>query len=310
VEFFSSTQEALLHGYRPCKVCKPLSHENETPELIAGIIDELSKDPFLKIKDVDLVKRGIQPSHIRRWFKKHHDITFHAFQRMLRINTAFQKMADGDTITGTAFDTGYASLSGFNHGFQKIFGKAPSKAAHKSIINISRFTTPLGPMYACASDKGICLLEFTNRRMLENEFKDLIKRLDAVILPGKNPFLDQAEKEILEYFEGKRKHFSVPLHTPGTEFQNAVWKILQDIPYGETRSYKMQAQILGKPQATRAVASANGMNRVAIIIPCHRVIGEDGSLTGYAGGLAKKRWLLDHERMHSGKAVQGEIGFN
>ncbi len=309
VEFFDSSREALFHGYRPCKVCKPLSHENETPDYIKQIIDELGKNQYLKLKDYDLVKRGIEPSQIRRWFKKHHGITFHAFQRMLRINNAYQKITDGNSITETAFDAGYESLSGFNDGFQNIFGKSPSMTKNKAIINIVRFTTPLGPMFACATDKGICLLEFTNRRMLENEFKDLAKRLDAVILPGKNQFLDQVQQEILEYFDGMRKHFTVPLHTPGTEFQQAVWKILQDIPYGETHSYKQQAQLLGKPEAIRAVASANGMNRIAIIIPCHRVIGEDGSLTGYAGGLAKKRWLLDHERSFSGKAVQQKLDF-
>jgi len=183
-------------------------------------------------------------------------------------------------------------------------------ASKKTVMNITRFKTPLGSMIACAMKKGICLLEFTHGNISENEINDLSERLDAVIEPGDNPLLEQAEEEILEYFNGTRKHFTVSLHIQGTEFQKAVWKILQDIPYGETRSYKQQAGILGKPEAIRAVAAANGTNKVAIIIPCHRVIGEDGSLTGYAGGLAKKRWLLDHERMHSGKAVQGEIGFN
>ena len=309
VEFYDSPQQAILNGFRPCKVCKPLSHENETPANIQKIIDELSSDPYLKLKDYDLVKRGIEPSQIRRWFKKHHGITFHAFQRMLRINSAFQKISSGDSVTETAFDTGYDSLSGFNEGFQSIFGKAPTLAKDKQIINIVRFTTPLGPMYACATDKGICLLEFTNRRMLENEFKELCKRLNAVILPGPNPLLVQVQTEIQEYFDGTRKDFTVSLHTPGTEFQQSVWEILKDIPYGETRSYKQQSVKLGKPEAIRAVASANGMNRVAIIIPCHRVIGEDGNLTGYAGGLARKKWLLDHERKHSGKSIQAEIQF-
>ena len=309
VEFFDSADLALQHGYRPCKVCKPLMHENETPEHIQNIIAELNENPYRKLKDYDLVQRGIEPSQIRRWFKKHHGITFHAFQRMMRINTAFQKISNGEKITETAFDTGYDSLSGFNDGFQSIFGSSPSGSSDKAVINIVRFTTPLGPMFACASNEGICLLEFTNRKMLETEFKDLAKRLNAVILPGPSPFLVQVQVQIREYFEGSRQEFDIRLHTPGTEFQNSVWEILKDIPYGETRSYKKQAQILGKPEAVRAVASANGMNRVAIIIPCHRVIGEDGNLTGYAGGLARKKWLLDHERKHSGKAVQGEIEF-
>ena len=309
VEFYDSPEAAILHGYRPCKVCNPLEHENETPAYIKEIIQELNQDPFLKLKDYDLVKRGIEPSQIRRWFKKHHGITFHAYQRMLRINTAYHQITDGNTVTSTTFETGYESPSGFNEGFISIFGKSPSKSPGKSIINIVRFTTLLGPMFACATNKGICLLEFTNRKMLETEFKDLMKRLDAVILPGENPFLELVQKELHEYFDGKRKDFTVPLHTPGTDFQQTVWDILKEIPYGETRSYKQQAIILSNPKGVRAVASANGMNRVAIIIPCHRVIGENGDLTGYAGGLDRKKWLLDHERIHSGRPVQQEIRF-
>jgi AraC family transcriptional regulator of adaptative response/methylated-DNA-[protein]-cysteine methyltransferase len=151
-------------------------------------------------------------------------------------------------------------------------------------------------MFACASKKGICLLEFTDRRMLETEFKDLRKRLNAVILPGENPHLDHVQSEMKEYFAGKRKTFTVPLDTPGTEFRQLVWRGLQDIPYGETRSYKQQAVALGNPKAVRAVASANGHNRITVIIPCHRVIGSDGSLTGYGGGLHRKKWLLDLEK--------------
>ena len=134
--------------------------------------------------------------------------------------------------------------------------------------------------------------------MLETEFKDLRKRLNAVILPGENPHLKETETQIKEYFQGKRKSFSIPLHTPGTEFQQSVWMVLQNIPYGETRSYLEQATTLGNPKAVRAVASANGYNRIAIIIPCHRVIGSDGKLVGYGGGLHRKKWLLDHERLN------------
>lgn len=309
VEFYDSPEDAILHGYRPCKVCKPLEHENETPDYIQNIIGELHENPFQKLKDYDLVKRGIEPSQIRRWFKKHHGITFHAYQRMMRINTAFNKISEGQKVTESAFDTGYKSLSGFNDGFRSVFGGSPSESSDKAVINIVRFTTPLGPMFACATKDGLCLLEFTNRKMLETEFKDLAKRLNAVILPGSNPFLDKVKIQVKEYFHGSRQDFDISLHTPGTEFQNSVWEILKEIPYGETRSYKKQAQILRKPEAVRAVASANGMNRIAIIIPCHRVIGENGNLTGYAGGLARKKWLLDHEKKYSGKAVQGEIDF-
>ena len=296
VVFFDSAKIAIQHGFRPCKVCKPMEKLDETPNYIYGIIDELHNNPYLRIKDEDLRQRGINPSKIRRWFKKHHKMTFHAYQRMLRINTAYKSIKDGDTITDSAFSSGFESLSGFNESYRIIFGESPTSPGKKNVLNINRFTTPIGPMFACASKEGLCLLEFTDRRMLESEFKDLRKRLNAIILPGDNPHLKQVQVEIQEYFNGNRKGFSVPLHTPGTEFQNTVWKGLNKIPYGNTRSYKEQAVALGKTNATRAVASANGQNRIAIIIPCHRVIGSDGKLVGYGGGLHRKKWLLDLER--------------
>ncbi len=297
VIFYDTAQQALQNGFRPCKICRPMERLDETPGYIKAIIAELHEDPYLRIKDADLRQRRIEPSRIRRWFKKHHNITFHSYQRMLRINAAFNSIKNGGSITGSAFESGYGSLSGFNDGYRSIFGAAASNSREKSIINITRFTTPIGPMFACATQKGICLLDFTDRRMLESEFKDLCKRLDGVILPGDNRYLEQVQLELSEYFAGKRKKFEVPLDTPGTDFRQAVWKILCDIPFGETRSYKDQAIALGNPKAVRAVASANGHNRVSIIIPCHRVIGSDGSLVGYGGGLQRKKWLLDMEKI-------------
>lgn len=295
VIFYDTAQEAILHGFRPCQVCKPLEHASETPVFVQQLIEELSADPYLRLKDFDLKQRGIEPSQLRRWFKRNHNMSFHAYQRMLRINSAFQKITMGEPVTAAAFDSGYNSLSGFNDGYRSIVGSAPTQSKGKLVIHITRITTPLGPMFACATAQGICLLEFTNRKMLETEFKDLCKRLNAVILPGANKHLIQVETEIKEYFEGERKVFTVPLHTPGTEFQQAVWKSLRQIPFGQTSSYKQQAINMGNVKAVRAIASANGHNRISIIIPCHRVISENGDLTGYGGGLPRKKWLLDFE---------------
>lgn len=295
VIFYDTTTEALQNGFRPCKICRPMEEKDKTPEYISKIVKELCEDPYLRIKDQDLRDRGIKPEQIRRWFKKHHNMTFHGYQRMLRINSAYNSIQNGETVTNSAFDSGFESLSGFNDSYRSIFGDSPKGKNGKNVINIVRFTTPIGPMFSCATNKGICLLDFTDRRMLETLFRDLCKRLNAVILPGENRYLDQVQSEIHQYFEGTRTKFDVPLHTPGTDFQNKVWKILQDIPYGEARSYKEQAVAIGNPKAIRAVASANGHNKISIIIPCHRVIGSDGSLVGYGGGLIRKKWLLDHE---------------
>jgi len=296
VVFYDTVQQALQNGYRPCKVCKPMEKQDETSDYIKLLIKELHENPYLRIKDADLRQRDIEPSQIRRWFKKHHNMTFHAYQRMPRINTAFSGIKKGEAISNSAFGSGFESLSGFNESYRSVFGESPTQAANKSVLNIVRFTTPIGPMFACASNTGLCLLEFTDRRMLETEFADLCKRLNTVILPGKNKYLDQVQLELQEYFSGNRKKFSVSLHTPGTEFQQMVWNILHDIPYGESRSYTQQAIALGKPKAIRAVGSANGHNRIAIIIPCHRVIASNGNLAGYGGGLHRKKWLLDFEK--------------
>ena len=224
-------------------------------------------------------------------------MTFNAYQRMLRLNRAYQELSTGKLVAATAFDSGYESLSGFSAGMRNTFGAAPSQVGETAVIHLARFATPIGPMVACATDAGICLCEFTDRRMLEAEFADLRKRLSAVILPAtNNAHLIQLEAELRAYFAGQRRTFDVSLDTPTTPFRQRVWDELRTIPYGETRSYAEQAERIGKPTAVRAVASANGQNRVAIVIPCHRVIGADGSLTGYAGGLARKQWLLDLEK--------------
>ena len=295
VEFYSDVQDVLRHGYRPCKICKPTENSNEPPEDVLRAIELLNNTTSLKISDFDLKENQISPEKIRRWFKKHHGVTFQGYQRMIRINQAYQQLRNGNSVSDSAFSSGYDSLSGFGYMFKKLVGKSPEESKDKSVILINRFTTPIGPMFVCSTEKGICLLEFTDRRMLETEFEDLQTQLDAIILSGENDHMKQLKKELGEYFKGERKDFTVALDTPTTPFRQKVWNMLQEIPFGKTATYKEQAMRIGNPKAVRAVASANGQNRVAIVIPCHRVIGSDGSLTGYAGGLDRKRWLLELE---------------
>jgi AraC family transcriptional regulator of adaptative response/methylated-DNA-[protein]-cysteine methyltransferase len=171
------------------------------------------------------------------------------------------------------------------------------------MIKITKIETPLGEMVAGATEEGVCLLEFSDRRMLPTEYKDLIRLLNTTLEDGENRHLKILEKQLTEYFDGRRKEFTVPLVTPGTDFQQDVWKELQNIQYGSTRSYQEQAIALNRPDSVRAIANANGMNRISIVIPCHRVIGSNGRLVGYGGGLKRKKWLLDHEKKYSGKAI-------
>ena len=296
VEFYTTFKEALDNGYRPCKICKPTQNAHEAPEQVKRAIELVKENPREKISDFRLKEEGISPEVVRRWFNKNYGMTFHAYQRMYRINNAFIALKDGKQTTSTAYDSGYESLSGFGYTFKKLIGKSPRKSASDSIILINRLTTPLGPMFICATDNGVCLLEFVDREKLETEFEDLQKRLKAQIIVGENKHIKQAKKELKEYFNGQRKTFDVALQTPGTEFQNLVWESLQKIPFGSTTTYQQQSIDIEKPKAIRAMASANGCNRIAIVIPCHRVIGKNGHLTGYAGGLERKRWLIEHEQ--------------
>ncbi len=296
VEFFASARDAILKGYRACKVCHPMEKAGSTPEYVDRVLRLLDEDPSLKLKDYDLLKLEIEPSKIRRWFLKNHGITFHAYQRMYRINTAFKKLQTGTSVTDIAFDSGYESLSGFNDSFKKVFGVSPKNSKEKHVIDFIRIETDLGTMVACATDKGVCLLEFSDRKGLETELKQLAKYHNANIVQGQNKYFEQLKEELDAYFDGRLKEFNVPLDISGTDFQKQVWQALVEIPYGTTSSYLRQAEVLGKPLSVRAVANANGMNKIAIIIPCHRVVGSDGSLTGYAGGLWRKRKLIDLEK--------------
>lgn len=296
VEFFDNTKAAILKGYRPCKVCKPLENPDETPIQIQQLLHELTANPALKFKDYDLVKRGMEPATVRRWFLKHHGITFHAFQRMFKMNSAFKKLNAGENAINAAFDSGYESLSGFNESFKNIFGMSPKNSKNEKIIDLKRIETPLGTMIACADENGICMLEFSDRKALPTELKQIAQHFDANIIQGDHPHFKTLEKELSEYFSGKRKEFTVPLSPVGTDFQKMVWEVLRKIPYGTTRSYQEQAQILGNPKSVRAVANANGLNKISILIPCHRVIGADGKLTGYGGGIWRKQKLLELEK--------------
>ncbi|WP_350029946.1 methylated-DNA--[protein]-cysteine S-methyltransferase [Chryseobacterium sp.] len=296
VEFFSNTKDAMLKGYRPCKICKPLETLNVTPLYIKELLQEISDEPSLRLKDYDLVKRGLEPATIRRWFLKHHGVTFHAFQRMSKLNIAFKKLQQGELVTEVAFDTGYESLSGFNESFKNIFGVSPRNNKMEKIIDLKRIETILGTMVACADEHGICLLEFSDRKALPTELKNISKYFNANIVQGENPHFTILEKELSEYFDGKLTQFTVPLSPVGTAFQKQIWDILQKIPYGTTRSYQQQADILGAPKSVRAVANANGLNKISILIPCHRVIGSNGQLTGYGGGIWRKQKLLELEK--------------
>jgi AraC family transcriptional regulator of adaptative response/methylated-DNA-[protein]-cysteine methyltransferase len=188
------------------------------------------------------------------------------------------------------------SLSGFSEAFGKHFGGPPGRGRQGECVLAAWLPTPLGPMVAAATGRGVCLLEFTDRRRLERQLAILGRRLRLPVVPGENDHVRRLREEVGEYFAGRRRAFEVPLHTTGTPFQERVWGELRRIPYGETRSYAEVARAVASPVAVRAVGQANGMNRIAIVLPCHRVVNTDGKLGGYGGGLWRKQRLLALEQ--------------
>jgi AraC family transcriptional regulator of adaptative response/methylated-DNA-[protein]-cysteine methyltransferase len=295
VEYFGTVREAMFAGYRACKRCRPLEVPGAHPAWVNRLIAELDKDPERRIRDRDLRAMSIEPARARRYFQQRYGMTFHAFARGYRLRRAFQQLRQGADLDEVAMSHGFESHSGFRDAFGRLIGRAPGRSRSMGLVTLSWLDSPLGPLVAGATDEGVCLLEFSDRRMLETHIERLRQRLGPV-LPGSHPLLDQLRMELEEYFAGSRREFAVPLTYPGTPFQEKVWNALREIPYGETRSYEELAWGIGMPGAQRAVGHANGQNRLAILIPCHRVVNKDGKLGGYGGGKWRKQLLLDLER--------------
>ncbi len=296
VEFFSTTKEALDRGYRPCKRCRPMEPLGQAPEWVQPLISALDEDPVRRWKDADLRAMGLDPDRVRRWFVKQHGMTFHAFSRSRRLGGALGTMKEGKSLTEAAFDHGYESLSGFRDAIARITGVPAGEATDKGALYLHRLETPLGPMLAGATDKAVCLLEFIDRPMLPTQLTRIRKRFSEVPVPQSNPVIEKLASELEAYFKGELQAFSTPLDLRGTAFQEEVWQALLQVGYGQTASYGDLAKTIGNPGSVRAVARANGDNRMAILIPCHRIIGSDGSLTGYGGGLHRKKFLLELEQ--------------
>jgi AraC family transcriptional regulator of adaptative response/methylated-DNA-[protein]-cysteine methyltransferase len=299
VEYFATVKDAMFAGYRPCKRCRPLEVPGAHPQWVDRLLAEVDKDPERRIRDRDLRAMGIEPARARRYFQRRYGMTFHAFARGHRLRCAFQQLRQGAGLDEVAMTHGFESHSGFRDAFGRTVGQAPGRSRGMDLVTLSWLESPLGPLVAGTTDEGICVLEFSDRRMLERQIESLRRRIGPV-LPGTHPLLDQLRSELAEYFAGSRTEFTIPLVYPGTPFQIKVWNALRQIPYGETRSYEKLAWSVGAPGAQRAVGRANGQNRIAIVIPCHRVVNKDGRLGGYGGGKWRKQLLLDLERGEQG----------
>lgn len=301
VEFVATIQDALHRGFRPCRVCSPLERPSD-PAWVAALIERVRTHPDRRITDSDVRAIGIDPAQARRYFKSHYGMSFHAYQRAWRLGRAMKGLREGSDTLSTALDAGFDSESGFREAFARVFGDAPGRSRARPLLTARWLETPLGPMLAIASETGLVLLEFVDRRALETELRDLRKQFATAIVPGDSVLLDRTASQLDEYFAGTRKDFDVPLDPRGSAFELKVWRELRTIPHGRTRSYAEIAAAVGGT-SPRAIGRANGRNRIAIVIPCHRVIRADGALCGYGGGIWRKEWLLSHERSSQSTAV-------
>lgn len=304
-EYFATVKDAMFAGYRACKRCDPLAANGRPPEWIERLIARVDASGGERIKAAELSSMGIEPARVRRWFQRHHGMTFAAFCRARRLGKALGTLRSGGSLDDAALGHGYDSHSGFREAFSRHFGSAPGAARSSECITTTLVESPVGPLLVGAVDAGICLLEFTDRRMIEAQLETVRRRLNCALVPGDHSWFTPLRAELSEYFAGTRREFTLPLVAPGTEFQESVWAQLRLIPYGVTISYEELAQRVGRPGAQRAVGTANGMNRISILIPCHRVVNKGGALGGYGGGLWRKKLLLGLEQ---GKPSEPELG--
>ena len=295
VEYFADAPEALAAGYRPCKRCRPMD-DVEHPAWVRELLADVEADPSARIREGDIAARGIDPATARRYFLRHFGMTFQAYARSRRLTESLKQIREGTKLDNAVFTSGYESHSGFRDAFARTFGNSPGKVNGGDCVLLAWLQSPLGPLVAGATAEGVCLLEFTDRRMLETQFATVRKLFKCPAVPGMNKHLEQLKDELAQYFAGALRNFAVPVVYPGTTFQQRVWDELLQIPYGETRSYEDLAVTVGTPGAQRAVGRTNGLNRIAIVIPCHRVVNKNGQLGGYGGGLHRKRYLLEMEQ--------------
>ncbi|KXV39687.1 6-O-methylguanine DNA methyltransferase [Gluconobacter japonicus] len=294
--FFQTIGECLNAGFRPCKRCHPLQASALADPSISALLHSLEAQPDRRWSEGHIVKMGYDPSTIRRSFKRQFGMTFLEMARQRRIREGFETLAGGGKVITAQHEASFDSASAFRTAFARLLGCLPSELRPNKLLQATWIPTPLGGMIAVSSRSHLHLLEFLDRKALPAELKRLHTTSNGEIGIGRLPPSEQAKSELEAYFSARSDSFQTPLALNATPFTRLVWNALQTIPAGETRSYSDIARQIGHPSAVRAVARANGANQIALMIPCHRVIGANGSLTGYGGGLWRKQRLIEIER--------------
>lgn len=307
VLFHATIAACIEAGFRPCLRCRPLEAVKRREAVVADLLDRLDQRPMHRWSEDDIVALGHDPCTVRRAFRRHIGMTFLEFARLRRAGKAMARIAEGSSVTDAQLDAGYESASGFRDAIGRLVRETPQHLKGRALLKADWIETPIGAMLAVADEARLHLLEFFDRKALPAELTRLRQTTRSAIDFGEAPPIASIAAELDAYFAGRSADFETPLASAGSGFTEEVWAELRRIPPGETWSYGMLARRLGRPEAMRAVGRANGANQIAIVIPCHRVIGADGGLTGYGGGLWRKQWLLLHERSSSFAAAPQPI---
>lgn len=302
--FFATPAGCIEAGYRACKRCQPLAVPDGADPALRRLMDALDAAPARRWCEGDILAMGLDPSTIRRAFKRQFGMTFLEMARQRRLRDGFTTLKAGEPVIAAQVDAGFSSPSAFRAAFARLAGLAPGTFRKDALLKADWIDTPLGAMIAISCSHRLHLLEFADRKALPREVAKLQKAQPGGIGIGRTAPTEQVAEELGRYFSGARAHFETPCAFHGTTFEREVWHYLQAIPGGETRSYSQIAAEIGRPSATRAVARANGANQLAIIVPCHRVLSADGSLTGYGGGLWRKNRLIEIEADLRDRKVQ------
>lgn len=296
--FFGTVGECVASGFRACKRCHPLEPMALADPAIASLLAALDERPEYRWRERDIERMGLDLSTVRRSFKRQFGMTFLEMARQRRLRDGFEALVDGGAVIDGQLDAGFDSASAFRAAFLKLLGKAPGNLSANPMLFADWVQTPLGDMVSVTNTSQLHLLEFFDRRALPKELERLNRFAKGRLGIGRTEPAMQIKEELAAFFGGTSTGFQTPLAYHGSDFSAAVWDALREIPAGTTRSYGDIAARIGRPSAVRAVARANGANQIALVIPCHRVIGADGSLTGYGGGLWRKQKLLEIERQY------------
>jgi len=303
VQFFLQPEAAEQAGYRACLRCRPKSFsgnaESDAAKAICRFIEQHLDEPLT----LDRLGKEFRqsPFHLQRRFKAVLGITPREYADSCRLRMFKRNLQAGDSVTRAMYDAGYGSSSRLYEKTAAQLGMTPDKYRRGAIASVIRYTcadSPLGRMLVAATDRGICAIQFARSdgelmEGLKREFPFAARKVDE---GGLRSWVST----LLRHMRGKDLDASLPLDIRATAFQRRVWAYLQSIPFGATRSYSQVAKGIGRPSATRAVARACATNPVAVAIPCHRVVREDGSMGGYRWGMERKKVLLEIEQSRAG----------